>query len=202
VYSHRQSRARKLHTLPAVTEHSAEFKSYLHHVDQGLSILLEAYQLPVFVIGSKTVTSEFRQISKNPDHIIACINGSYANASEHVTFGLIQPFLANWEEIRMKMINRRIEKAKEEGKIHAGIGEALEAARHKNCRLLLVEKEFRFPENAEEYYLANEERGRSNDFFIKDRVDEIIGSILSNGGEVEFVDSGALGNYGHILILQ
>ena len=41
-----------------------------------------------------------------------------------------------------------------------------------------------------------------NPFYIKDAVDDIMEKVLANGGDVEFVENGALHEYGKIALIQ
>ena len=42
---------------------------------------------------------------------------------------------------------------------------------------------------------------KTNPFYIKNAVDEVIDKVLENGGDVEFVDDNLLKNYQHIALI-
>lgn len=53
---------------------------FLHHLDQGLSLILKAYPLPVFVLGAEKVLGHFRKITKNENSLVQFVHGNYLDA--------------------------------------------------------------------------------------------------------------------------
>jgi len=78
------------------------------------------------------------------------------------------------------------------------------AALHKNCRLLVVEKDFVYPAYVNTNLNVGHQIGSffNNPFYIKDAVDEVIEKILQNGGDAEFVENDVLTDYGRIALIQ
>jgi len=79
----------------------------------------------------------------------------------------------------------------------------IEASNHKG-RLLLVEKDYMY---AAQYGGSKDSitwvsEPVKNISFIKDAVDDVMEKVLTDGGDVEFVDKGVLKQYGHIALVQ
>ena len=179
-------------------------EKFLHHMDEGLSLILNAYPLPVFVLAPEKVIGQFRKITKHQKNIIKYIRGNYEEATEPEIRDLIRPHVADWNKIRAQNIKQQIEMASDEGKLSCGMQQVWEAAAHKNGRLLIVEKDFTYPAlqgtHAEHIYPYNP--SSHNPFYIKDAVDDVMEKILECGGDVEFVENGLLSDSGHIALIR
>ena len=55
---------------------------FLFQMDQGLSIILKSYPLPVFVMGQEKLLEHFKKITKNDENLVHFIHGNYEEASE------------------------------------------------------------------------------------------------------------------------
>jgi hypothetical protein len=78
------------------------------------------------------------------------------------------------------------------------------AAMNHKGRLLMVEKNFMYAAehggSEDEIYKAAEPYNKFS--YIKDAVDDVIGKVLENGGDVEFTDKDVLKDYQHIALVQ
>jgi hypothetical protein len=184
--------------------HENELDNFLHHMDEGLSLIIEAYQLPVFVMGTEKVVGHFNKLTKNEKHIVKYIHGNYEKATESELAEIMKPYTAEWKKIKQQAVLQQIEKAMDDKKLSVGINDVWQATIHKNGRLLIVEKDFIFPAhlgwNSDTIY--KQDLNLQNPFFIKDAVDDIMEKILQNGGDVEFVENGALREYGKIALIR
>jgi hypothetical protein len=198
--------------LPGKTTHFSDIHeekeilldNFMHHMDEGLSLILKAYPLPVFVMGPERVTGHFKALTKNHKNIVQYIHGNFAEVNESVFHDVMKPYLADWRKIQERMILREIDKAQNANKLVTGMKEVWSAATHRKGKLLIVEKDYTCsaslagnPDNIE---LENENTKRP--FYIKDAVDDIIEKILENGGDVEFVDNDVLIDNGHIALIK
>ncbi len=192
------------HFSDAHEEKEILLDKFLHHMDEGLSLVLKAYPLPVFVMGAKKVLGHFNQISKNKKHIIQYVHGNYEDASETEIRQVLKPYIADWNNVREQNLLQQIERAADEKKLTFGIGEIWAAASHKNGRLLIVEKDFMFPahEGPRPDAIYEEDLSLNHPFYIKDAVDDVMEKILEGGGDIEFVENGALKNYGRIALIR
>lgn len=177
---------------------------FLHQMDQGLSIILKSYPLPVFAMGTQRVLGHFKKITKNAKNIVQFIHGNYEETSEAEISRLMEHFIPRWKKLRQQHILNQVEKAKSQNKLKIGLQEALKAAIQNKGKLLIIEKNYQNASQKGEIY---EPSGKidcfcNNVFFIKDALDDVIAKVYESGGDVEFIDDGMLKNYQHIALIE
>jgi len=177
---------------------------FLRYTDEGLSILLKAYPLPVFVMATERTAGHFKKITHNRNRILAVIHGNFEEATVVELRKAMQPHLADWKKIKQEDLKRQLDVAMSAHKLATGMQHVWKEASHKLGRLLVVEKNFIYPayHGAEEDIIYKQEKQPNKDLYIKDAVDDVIEKVIENGGDVEFVDDGALNEYGHIALIQ
>lgn len=143
-------------------------EKFLRHMDDGLSIILETYPLPVFVMGTERVVGHFKGITRNTRHIAVYIHKNGMHATEAGLVDLLQPYMDDWEAIRQQMALQQVEGALEAGKLTAGMEAVRKAVGCRNNRLLIAEKRF------------------------FDGIDPLIEKVLEAGGTVSWVEDGGL----------
>ena len=153
-------------------------EKFLHHLDQGLSLVLKEYPLPVFVMGAERVLGHFEKITRNRKSLVQFVHGNYLEASGQELRDVLKPYLARWEDIRERASLAHLEPAMSAGRLEYGMKQVLRAAAEKKGRLLLVEKGLE-----------------------KENVNEVIENVLLTGGDVEFVGNGRLEKYGGIALV-
>ena len=171
---------------------------FLHHMDQGLSLILKAYNLPVFMIAPERVLGHFKKITRNAEKFVADIHGDYLDTNETTIFKILQPHLQNWKKLKQQNILQEIDKARDEHILACGIQDVCNTAIHKNSRLLVIEKNLISSKNKLEtdQYLNR----HSTPFYIKSALDGVIEKVIKNGGDVELVDK--LQTCGQIALIQ
>jgi Bacterial archaeo-eukaryotic release factor family 3 len=177
---------------------------FLHHMDDGLSLILNAYPLPVFVIGEQGVLGHFKKTTKNERSIVHYVQGNCEEVTESEIREAMKPFVADWRKIKQQAAIQEIEKAMNENKLVYGIKEVCQASTHKNSRLLIVEKDFRYPvqQGSRANGIHKDDLNMNIRFYIKDSIDGVMEKILVGGGDVEFVDNDILKDYGHIALIR
>lgn len=178
---------------------------FLHHMDQGLSIILEAYSLPVFVIGTDKVVGHFSSITHNARQIAVYIHKNCMRATEADLDGILRPYLDNWRIIRQQMALKHIELALETGKLTSGLEAVSNSVNTHNNRLLIVEKNFTGAASQQQPSDGSRQAKPaqpSQPFYIAAPVDSIIEKVLACGGQVEWVDEGQLEDQGHIALVR
>ena len=177
---------------------------FMRHMDEGLSIILKAYPLPVFVMGPERVTGHFKAMTKNDQHIIQYVHGNFEKANETVLREVMKPFLADWRKVQEQVILREMDRAHHANKLVTGVEEVWSAASHRNGKLLIVEKDYSCCAGlaGETDKIRIEKKDTNRPFYIKDAVDDIIEKILENGGDVEFVENDVLRENGHIALIK
>jgi hypothetical protein len=177
---------------------------FLMHMDQGLDLILKAYPLPVFVLGTERVLGHFKQLTHHEKNIVDYVHGNFLDATEPDIRAAMKPYLGNWQKVRQTDLLNRIRAAADEKKLSTGVREAWKASSGRNNRLLVVEKGFTYPARraSEPGSIYRETVHDNNPFYIKDAVDDVMEKVLAGGGDVEFVDDGVLKEYGHIALIR
>jgi hypothetical protein len=179
-------------------------EKFLHHTDDGLKFLLQAYPLPVFVMGTKKVLGHFKALTKNEKNIAGYIHGSYEEASEAELGKALKPYIEDWKKVKMEDLRKQAEKAADAGKLSIGMKEVWKSANRRKGRLLIVEKDFTCTagHGSSEDVIYKSDQPYTRFSYIKDAVDDVIEKVLEHGGDVEFVDKDVLRDYGHIALIQ
>jgi hypothetical protein len=177
---------------------------FLFQMDQGLSIILKSYPLPVFVMGREKLLTYFKKITKNEENLVHFMQGNYEEASELDLGCVMKHFLYSWNKLKQLHLLKQIEKAKEQNKLRIGIEEILKATRGNRAKLLVVEKKIVNHSQTSETYNPSfrTDCNYNEGFFIKDEVDDIIKNVFENGGDVEFVDEELSKDYRHIVLIE
>lgn len=179
-------------------------EKFLRHIDNSLDIILQAYQLPLFILGPERVLGHFKSITKHAGLVIEYIAGNY----EELTFvelkEVLSPCITDWKKVKQKDILNRLEQAAGKKKLAVGMKDVWREAMSRKGRLLVVEKNFKY----------TAQLGNGNDLldaplepynkfsYIRDAVDDVMEKVLENGGDVEFVDAEVLKGFQHIALIQ
>ncbi|MEO8860712.1 MAG: hypothetical protein ABI358_04775, partial [Ginsengibacter sp.] len=117
---------------------------------------------------------------------------------------VLDHFISRWEKVKLQHLLKQVEKAKIQNKLATGIREVLEAAIQNKGKLLILEKNFKDnlvkTENYKSFFKPD--FTSNNSFFIKDEVDQILEQVFESGGDVEFVEEGALKNFNRIVLIE
>ncbi len=177
---------------------------FLLSIDNTLNIILNAYRLPLFVLGTERILGHFKSLTKHGTAVIEYIQGNYEDATPQELKDIIAPHITDWKAIIQRDLLNKLEEAADKKKLAVGIKNVWREAMHNKGRLLAVEKN----------YMYAAAHGRSDDSideitppynkfsYIKDAVDDIIEKVLENGGDVEFTDEDILKDYQHIALVQ
>jgi len=177
---------------------------FLRHTDNGLSILLQSYNLPLFVMGTPKILGHFKSISHNIKKVIDYIPGNYEDNTESAFQKTMKPYLADWKNILQKKLLNQIDEAMGNKRLAIGMNAVWKAAEQKRGKLLVVEKNYLYPAQQSDMpeKIFKKDDFNDNAFFIKDAVDDVIEKVLACGGDVEFVDEGILSQYQKIVLIQ
>lgn len=188
-------------TVEKVKNDDAFFvKQFLRHTDEGLSIMLSAMPLPVLVVGNKKVLNYYKALTTNSKSIVECIEGSYEKAGEAALFGIVHPYVADWDKIRVKHLYHQLEKAATEGKLVNGITAVQQSVSQHRGKLLVIGKHLIY--NPEIPETNKPVPGNQFNKFscVRHAIDDIIEKVLENGGDVEMVDDDVLGGQQIVLV--
>lgn len=177
---------------------------FLQHTDNGLSLLLQAYKLPLFVMGTVKTMGYFKSLTRNAKHVIDFIPGNFEDCTEAELQKVMQPYISDWKKITQTNLLKQLDDAMGKKKLAVGVDDVWKASCQKKGRLLVVEKNFIYPAHHSDVpeMIYRYEKENKNVFFIKDAVDDIIEKVISSGGDVEFVDEGLLKDYNKIALIE
>jgi hypothetical protein len=177
---------------------------FLRHTDDGLRFVLQAYPLPIFVMGTPKILGHFEALTKNEKSIAGYIPGNFEEASEKELTKALQPYILDWKKIKAADLMHQIERAADMGKLATGMNEVWKMSSQHRGRLLVVEEKFAFAaEQGETEEIIHPAEEPYNKFsYIKDAVDTVIEKVLEYGGDVEFVEDGTLEGYNRIALIQ
>ncbi|MDQ6902665.1 MAG: hypothetical protein M3139_06595 [Bacteroidota bacterium] len=177
---------------------------FLVQMDQGLSLVLDSYPLPLFTMGSQEVLARFKSITKNEKNIVQFIHGDYEDVAPKEIGRVLDHFISHWEKVKLQHLLKQVEKAKIQNKLAAGTQEVLKAAMQNKGKLLVLENNFKDSIVKSETYKSffKPDFNSNNLFYIKDEVDQILEQVFESGGDVEFVEEGALKNFSGIVLIE
>jgi hypothetical protein len=177
---------------------------FLHHIDNSLDIILNAYQLPLFVLGPERMLGHFKNITKHRGAIIEYVHGNYEEATLHELKAILEPHITDWKKVKQKDLLNQLEEAAGKNKLAVGMQDVWHGAMNHKGRLLMVEKNYMFAAqhggSEDIIYRAAEPYNKFS--HIKDAVDDVIEKVLESGGDVEFVDQDVLKDYNQIALIQ
>lgn len=179
-------------------------EKFLLHTDNSLGLILKAYQLPLFVLGTERILGHFRKITRHNHAIVKYVHGNYEEASVSDLQAVLAPYISDWKKVLEVNLLNQLEDAADRKKLATGIHEVWKEAVALKGRLLVVEKNYMVAAQRggsdEVIYQLSEPYNRYS--YIKDAVDDVIEKVLEGGGDVEFTEQGVLDNYGHIALIQ
>jgi Bacterial archaeo-eukaryotic release factor family 3 len=177
---------------------------FLHHIDNGLDIILNAYHLPLFVLGTDKIAGHFKKLTKHASAVIEYVHGNYEEATTDELKKILQPYISDWQKVKQKDLLNQLEEAAGKNKLATGMKEVWREAMNQKGRLLVVEKNYMFAaEHGSKEGIIYKAIEPYNKFsYIKDAVDDVMEKVLENGGDVEFVDESVLKDYNHIALVQ
>lgn len=171
-----------------------QVEKYLYDIDNILSKILKEKKIPLVICGDRKVADKFRAISKNSSRIIGNADGNFDQTSEHNILAKIEPLLRGKLKTSVENTMALLEDAVSKRMCASGITEVWKAVMEKRGRLLVVEKDYRCPGKIgnNKFTLITTDLKENGSHLIPDAVDDIIEFVLLYGGEVVFVENGAL----------
>ena len=95
---------------------------FLSHIDKSLDIILNAYRLPLFVVGTEKILGRFKKLSKHTGTVIEYAQGSYENATLPELKKIPGPALQTGKGNTEKLLSQ-LEEAAGKKKLSVGIKE-------------------------------------------------------------------------------
>ena len=177
---------------------------FLHYIDNGLDIILNAYHLPLFVMGSEKMLGHFNAITKHKSAIIDYVYGSYGDVGEKKIMEVLAPYIADWKKVMQKDLLNQLSDAASKKKLVTGMIDVSREAGSCQGRLLLVQKNYMYVADSSSgnEIIALAARSFNKFSYIRDAVDDVIEKVLENGGDVAFADKDLLKDYQQIALIK
>ena len=179
-------------------------KEAIHHIDQTLEIILQAYKMPLFAAASAYMTEQLKLQSSFAGKFIDYIPLPKIEITPYHLQQLAASHTADWNAVIRKMIHNSILSAAAENKLIAGIRNVCREAMSHQSSLLIIEKDFQCSDAGETSEgVINKAIGPYSNFsYIRNTTDEIIEKVLEDGGDVEFATGNSLEEYDHIVLIK
>ncbi|MCU7551561.1 hypothetical protein OCK74_20740 [Chitinophagaceae bacterium LB-8] len=192
----------KSHSKDAgIKDQQTSYYNFIRLIDKSLSILLNAFPLPVFLLAPTKIAENFGQLTHNNDFIVATIEENFYNISEDEIEKFIQPFISHWQILKDRFWLHQLGSALENGTLEVGIEDVWSLAKRKNIKMLVVEEDYEYKAFLGKDLIISAEEA-ANNIYIKDAVEDVIEKVLADGGKVTFVSGAALHNFMHIAAIK
>jgi peptide subunit release factor 1 (eRF1) len=176
---------------------------FLRHIDNGLDLILQAYHLPLFVMGTQKIMGHFKKLTKHGGAVIEYIHGNFEETPLKELREILEPHITNWKKVKQKDFLNQLEEARNNKKLAIGMTATWNAAMNHRGKLLLVEKNYMYAAQFPPEEMIKTGTGKYNKYsYIKDAVDAVIEKVLESGGDVEFIDRDLLHEYQHIALIE
>jgi hypothetical protein len=179
-------------------------RRFIHHVDDGLNIILKAYPVPLVLACTEPAAESFRQFSKLKDSVIKYIPGDFDQGTTPQLEQLKEVCTRDWRKMKEDYLLFQVGNAFSKHKCSIGIREAFKMASQKRGIKLVVEKNFAYPGftgNTKEL-CGLDDPVPHHSVYMEDAVNEVIEKVLENSGDVEFVSDNVLKDYLHIALIH
>lgn len=182
----------------------ARLDQFILSTDQSLDIILSAYPYPLVVMGTEVAVGRFEAISRHSSNITEMIAGNFDDSSPTQILIELNKQRIDTQLLRQQYNLRRLKVALASNKLCAGIQECSTAANMRNARLLVVERGYQVTTFITPNASLSEVAGMHDEssLVVKDLVDATIEKVLQAGGEVEFVNDGALSEHMHMALVK
>jgi hypothetical protein len=178
---------------------------FLYQIDKELNSVINAWHLPILVLGTDRMIGHFKSITKHHNAIADYIHGCYDEVNSDKLKEILAPHVHIWNNIKQEKLMKELEDAAGRNRLAIGIKDVWREASHQKGHLLVLEKNYYYASHhpgSNESEISKPAELHHTFFYIKDAVDDVIEKVLEFGGDVEFVDDGVLKNFNHIALIQ
>jgi hypothetical protein len=169
------------------------YRQFFDQVDSTFGQLVATDPLPLIVAGTDRNLAFFDRVSNHKRLIIATLCGNHSVTPVHKLAEQVWPSVQNHLRSQRQDALDALGVAVGAQMHAAGIGPAWRAGQEGRGTVLLVEEDYHYPARLDASGLQLSSAGDPTaPDVIDDAVDELIEIVLAKGGQVVFVDNGAL----------
>ncbi|MDO5506211.1 MAG: hypothetical protein Q4F49_07975 [Pseudoxanthomonas suwonensis] len=183
---------------------SAYLREFFNRVDKSLQEIQgqnERERLGVILLGDAQNVGLFKQMSDRPADIVAEVTSAAdLHADPAVIIDNVQEAVQVLRKSREEQAMGHIGQARSANQLHTDLSTIYRLASEGNAARLFVQRGFIQPGVVDAENVSIEPRDASGDGVMDDVVDELIETVLANGGEVSFIDAATLGDNGTVLL--
>ncbi len=176
-------------------------RRFFLQVDRTITKMIEQDSSPLILVATEGNIALYKQVTHNEHRIESVLIGTYPN-SYYEDLRIQCTKLVEQFELRQTAAELQEFEASIKGNRYAtGIQEVWKSARQGRCKKVLVERNYFCPSTMQghsgQIQLIDHPEYFSQ-HLISDAVDALIGEVLSENGDVCFVDDGALQKFDHV----
>jgi hypothetical protein len=177
-------------------------RQFFRLVDTAFAEVAAGDPLPLIVVGVDRYLAFFDEVAKHKTQIVARLTGSHDKTPPHDLVKRVWPLMRQHLARQRQKALDDLEAAVGARRTVSGIGEAWRMAKEGRGATLLVEQDFHFPARVHPsgFHLTPADDPAAPEV-IDDAVDEVIEVVLTKGGQVVFVENGALAEHQRIALI-
>jgi hypothetical protein len=184
-----------IHEEAEKEQHRAVYRA----VDEALEAVSRTDPLPIVVTAAERELALFGKVTRHGDLIAGQVSGNYEHADPAELAAAVLPVLEAHRVGRHARVVERLREAHGRERAVMSLDAVRAAANEGRGHLLVVEQGFTFPRHRIDEATSGVTPEKQLE--VGDVVDDVIETVLLAGGDVEFVEDGALDDCGRIGLL-
>jgi hypothetical protein len=185
---------------PRSSRTEPQLEQFFRRVDAGLGAIAAGHPLPVVLVGTERDLAHFARVTEHRDWLIGEVNGNHERTPADELARLAAPVVA--ADLAQREAAAVVELVEAIGAARAvvGIKPVWERASEGRGRTLFVEEDFEYPARIVDGRLEPAADADAPEV-IDDAVDALVDIVLETGGDVVFLEPGALDAHGPVAML-
>lgn len=182
---------------------TAYLREYFNRVDKSLQELqgmAGRERLPVILLGDTQNVGLFKSVSDRPDEIVGEVTAAGTPETADGIIAAAQPAVDALRNAREDEAVGHIGRARSAGQLHADLSTIYRLASTGNAARLFVQRGFIQPGLVDAKEFTIQTRDAPGEGVMDDVVDELVETVLDNGGDVHFVSAGRLDGQDRVLL--
>jgi len=177
-------------------------RKFFRQVDAAFAKVAQDDPLPTLLTGADRQLSFFNEVTSHGSLVAGSLLGSYDETSAHDLGKLLWPLVLEAMDARRQELLQELDAAVGAQRSASTLGEAWMQAQMGRVATLLVEEDYHQPARRSESGMlltVVDEAGGPD--VLEDAVDDLVELVLLKGGQVFFLDAGALAIHGRVVAI-